>query len=284
VLLNLGFNEVLAFVLRGAGMAVHVNAPAAAAGAGHGAEALPQVSVSLVGLGVMVFLVLVVFNYFFVLTCALIGYAMYQYSGALGIEVIGPGEVRGAGAARPSAAAHARRQREALIGRMVATGEIREAIELLNAELRERPNDLSLHVRLHKLLLHEGSRPMIETHAARYLELLLDAGNRRDALELWTATRAMFPAFTLRKAAHWTMLADEALAQDKAEQAAQIVKGFDKRFPGDPAVADAYVIGARLLIQGGQPAQAQRLLKFVVASYPDAPAAREARRYLERYA
>jgi tetratricopeptide (TPR) repeat protein len=284
VLLNFGFNEVLGVVLRGAGTIVHVApAPAAQAG-GHAAAVAPEVSVSLAGLSVMVFTVVVVFNYFFILTCALIGYAMYQYSDALGIAVVGPGEVRGPVGAASSAAAHARRQRETLIGKMVAAGEIREAIELLNAELRERPSDLSLHVRLHKLLVHEGSGPMIETHAARYLELLLAAGSRRDALELWTSTRSRFPGFTMRDPVHWLALADEALAAGKPDQAAEIIRGFDKRFPADPRIAEAYVIGARVLLQGEQPAQAQRLLKYVVAHYPATPAALEAKRYLARFA
>jgi len=283
-LINVGFNEVLGVVLRGAGSAVHVAPVPPDATTGTAGAALPRVTLSVPTVALLVFAVGFVFNYFFVLTCALIGYVMYQYSGALGIDVVGPGETRPGRAAPASAAAHARRQREALIGKMVAAGEFREAIELINGELAERPNDLSLHVRLHKLLLHEGSAPRIETHAARYLELLLAADCRRDALELWVATRARFPAFALRDPAHWTLLANEALVAGQPEQAAEIIRGFDKRFPADPRIADAYVIGARVLLQGEQPAQAQRLLKYVVSNFAGTPAALEAKRYLERYA
>jgi tetratricopeptide (TPR) repeat protein len=265
--------------LRGANLAVHV-VPTAQGGHGVGA---PQISVSMAGFALLFFSIIVVANYFFILTCALIGYAMYQYSEVLGVAVVGPGEAGAPGGAT-SAAAHARRQREALIGKMVAAGEIREAIELINNELRERPTELSLHVRLHTLLLHEGSRPKIEAHAERYLELLLAASNTREALALWEQTRAMFPAFAPRDPAQWTLLANEALAAGKPAVAAELIRGFDRKFPGHPKVPDAYVIGARLLLQGAQPAQAQRLLAHVVSMYPNTPAAEEAKRYLERFA
>jgi hypothetical protein len=278
VLLNVGFHEVTELVLRGASLA----APMAAAGKGGHAGVATPMTISLGGFGLRAFCFIVVANYFFILTCALIGYAMYQYSEALGVAVVGPGEVRVAGGAT-SATAHARRQREALIGKMVAAGEVHEALELINNELRERPADLSLHVRLHKLLLHEGSRPKIETHAERYLELLLATSSTRDALALWEQTRAMFPAFAPRDPANSAVLANEALAAGKPAVAAELIRGFDRKYPGHPSVPDVYVIGARALLQGGQPAEAQHLLDHVVSLYPDTPAAAQAKRYLQRY-
>jgi tetratricopeptide (TPR) repeat protein len=278
VLLNFGFHEVTEVVLHGASLALQV-VPAGK----DGAAAAPPATFSVTGFGLLAFGFIAVANYFFILTCALIGYAMYQYSEVLGVSVVGPGETRTAVGA-PSAAGHARRQREALIGKMVAAGEVREALELINNELAQRPNDLSLHVRLHTLLVHEGSSPKIETHAERYLQLLLAASSTRDALALWEQTRAKFPAFMPRDPAHWTVLADEALAAGKPALAAELIRGFDRKFPGHPNVPDAYLVGARVLLQGGQPDQAQQLLNFVVSTYPKSAAAVEAKRYLQRFA
>jgi len=236
---------------------------------------------SVASFGLTGFVVTLVGNYFFVLTCALIGYAMFQYSGVLGIAVVGPGETRVRGPTTSSA--HARRMREALIGKLVAAGEFREAIEVLSDELRMRPADLSLHVRLHTLLLQEGSRPRIEDHAERYLELLLAASNAKEALALFEQTRQMFPNFAPRDVARLPQLASAAIDAHKPEIAAELIRGFDRKHPGHPKIPDVYVIGARILLQSDQAREAKRLLEYVAATFPDSPAAVEAKRYLLRF-
>lgn len=232
-------------------------------------------------LALSIFIYTLVQNYFLVLTCALIGYAMYQYGGVLGIAVVGPGETQRPGST--SAAAHERRIREALIGKMIAGGEFREAMELLSDELRQRPNDLSLHVRLHAVLLQEGSRPRIEDHAARYLELLLAAGNLKDALALFEKTREMFPDFLPREPARLPQLAGAAIDAANPKLAAQLVRGFDKKYPGHASIPEVYVVGARILLLTQRQNDAKALLQHVTKSYPDNPAAAQARRFLARF-
>ncbi len=257
-MLWLSSREAIAFLLGGA-------APATGRGA----------------LGAALFVFSLVGNYFLVLTCALIGYVMYQYSAALGIDVVGPGETRRSAPA--SAAAHERRVREALIGKLIAGGEFREAMELLGDELRQRPGDLSLHVRLRTLLLHEGSRPRIEDHAQRYLELLLAAASPADALALYEQTRAMFPDFAPRDAGSLPDLAAAALGAGQLALAADLVRGFDRKHPGHPRVADAYLVGGRVLLQAGQSDAARQLFEYVARVHAGTPAGAEAGRYLARF-
>ncbi len=131
----------------------------------------------------LVFLLSAGFWYFTYVICALVGYAMYQYADRLEISVVGPGEER----LMSSTGRHAdikSRTRDALIGQMVTQGEIKEAIDLLNDDLRQRPNDLSLHARLHKLLLAENYTPKIEDHTEKYLAMLVKSQNWREALDL----------------------------------------------------------------------------------------------------
>jgi hypothetical protein len=276
-LLFTGFQQALHVVLPVSGAGA-----VAAASAAHAVAPAARAPASALSFGIAYFAVSVVGNYFLVLTCALIGYVMYQYGDALGVSVVGPGEaaVRGP----MSASAHARRQREALIGKMVAAGEFREAIDLVREEMSARPGDLSLHARMHTLLLHEGSRPRIEEHAQRYLERLLVAGNVKDALALLEQTRAAFADFGPRDPGRLPQLAAAALDADKPRLAADVVRGFDSRNPGHPAIPDVFVIGARIYLQTGQSDTARRLLQLVVDRFPDAAAAAEARRYLERFA
>ncbi len=220
-------------------------------------------------------------NYFFVLMCALLGYVMYQYAGALGVSVVGPGEARTLG--RISSAEHQRRARDALIGQMVAAGEIKEAIETLSSDLRDRPNDLSLHGRLHKLLLIEGAAVRIEDHTERYLELLLKTDNAREALPLVAAAFARKADYQPRNPSHVVPLARGALAAGKMKLATQLVRGFDKRYPMHADVPNVYLLGAQLMQHSGAPpAQALGVLKHLIGQFPRHPAAVEAKRMVER--
>jgi hypothetical protein len=220
-------------------------------------------------------------NWFFLTMCALVGYVMYQYSEALGLTVVGPGE--GGSRGRLGAQAHVRRTRDALVGQMVARGEIREAIEMLNADLADRPADLSLHLRLHRLLLAEGAQARIEDHAQRYLELLTKSGNLREALDLVEQMVQRFPSFEPQPADRLVPLARAALEHSRLKLATHLVRGFDQRFRGHPDVPSAYLLAAQILLHAGQgEARAQRMFEYVVAKFPDTPAAAEARRLLAR--
>jgi hypothetical protein len=219
-------------------------------------------------------------NYFFILMCALIGYVMYQYADRLGVAVVGPGEVATTG--RISAREHQRRMRDAMIGQMVAAGEIREAIDMLNDDLRDRPSDLSLHARLHKLLLLEGSAPRIEDHTERYIELLIKSDNAREALPLVEEAFGRKADWEPRKIEHVAPLASAALEAGKPQLAARLIRGFDRKHRMHPDIPRIYLIGARLLVQAGQTEQAQRILQHVIASHGTSPVAAEAKRLAER--
>ncbi|MEW5880246.1 MAG: hypothetical protein AB1761_07350 [Pseudomonadota bacterium] len=221
-------------------------------------------------------------NYFFILMCALIGYVMYQYADRLGVSVVGPGEVATTG--RVSAREHQRRMRDALIGQMVAAGEIREAIDMLNDDLRDRPSDLSLHARLHKLLLLEGSLPRIEDHTERYIELLVKSDNAKEALALAEEAYGRKSDWEPRKIEHVAPLARAALEAGKPQLAARLIRGFDRKHKMHPDIPQIYLIGAKLLVQSGGTAQAQRILEHLVANHGDSPVAAEAKRLAERLA
>jgi hypothetical protein len=235
------------------------------------------------GAGVFVgmFLIVVGFWYFTYVICALIGYAMFQYAEALEITVIGPGETRGPATRRVDVRA---RSRDAMIAKMVAAGDVREAIEVINDDLRERPQDLSLHARLHKLLLAEGYRPRIDDHTEKYLNLLMKTDNAREALPLVEEAFGRDADWIPRTVEHVVPLARAAMAASKPHLAAKLIKGFDKKHRMHPDVPAVYLIGAQLMLQQGGPAtaQARAILAHLVQKYPGDPAAAEGQRTLER--
>jgi hypothetical protein len=207
---------------------------------------------------------------------------MYQYADQLGVSVVGPGEATTTG--RVSSREHQRRMRDAMIGQMVAAGEIREAIDMLNDDLRDRPTDLSLQARLHKLLLIEGSVPRIEEHTERYLDLLVKSDNMREALPLVEEAYARKGDWEPRKLEHVAPLGRAALEAGKPQLAAQLIRGFDKKHRMHPDIPQIYLIGAKLMVQAGNTQQAQRILEHVIGNYGETPVAAEAKRILDRLA
>lgn len=260
-----------------------VLAVGAAGGLSGALLAAPAGQIAKIGAGVfaLLFFMAAAFWYFSYVICALIGYAMYQYADSLEITVVGPGETRATSLRKVDVKARAR---DALIARMVSSGEVKEAIDVLAEDLRERPQDLSLHARLHKLLLAENYLPRIEDHTNKYLDLLMKTGNERESIALAEEALARSVDWRPRTVEHIVPLARAALAAGRAPLATQLIKGFDKRFRGHPDVPRAYLIGAQLMLQAGGAAvpQARRILQHLVEQHPTDVAAAEAQRMLGR--
>lgn len=219
-------------------------------------------------------------NYFFLIMCALIGYVMYQYHDALGVVVLGPGD-----SGRPVLKGRVdlrARQRDALIGRHVAAGELKEAIALVSEDLAERPNDLSLHARLRRLLQADGDSARLDELGDRYLALLVKSGNLDEALQVLAEEAGRRPGHALQEADLVVPLARRALELGRYEQAGALLRGFDKRWPGHADLPEVYLLGGRLLVEGARDeAGARRLFEHVLAAYPASPAAAQARRQLQ---
>lgn len=261
----------VALIATGGGLTGAIAGAAAGGGRGFG-----------VGMFILLFVMAAAFWYFTYVICALIGYAMYQYSDALEITPIGPGEAtRGPSTRKIDIKA---RSRDALIGKLVSEGAVKDAIDVLNDDLRERPQDLSLHARLHKLLLAEGYLPRIEDHTEKYLDLLMATGNEREALPLAEEALGRSAEWRPRKTEHIVPLARAAIAAGKNDLATRLIKGFDKKYKAHPDVPAVYLIGAQLMVAAGGPAleQARRILEYLVQKFPDHPAGKEGERTLAR--
>ena len=260
----------LAFLAEAGGVGAGMSA---AAGSGQGGLGF--------GAALLVFLLSVGFWYFSYVMCALIGYTMYQYADRLEISVVGPGEER----LKSSTGRHAdvkARTRDALIGQLVSSGEIKDAINLLQDDLRDRPQDLSLHARLHKLLLAENYGPRVEDHTDKYLALLVRSQNWREAIELVQEALERRADWAPRQIEAIAPLARAALQKGQPQLAATLIRGFDKKHPNHPDIPQIYFVGAQLMAESAKrPDEARRILKFLLQRYAADPVAAEARRYLE---
>ena len=146
----------------------------------------------------------------------------------------------------------------------------------------QRPNDLSLHARLHKLLLAENYMPRIEDHTEKFLVLLAKSQNWHEALELVDEALARRADWAPRRAESIAPLARAAMQKGKVQLAATLIRGFDKKYPNHPDIPQIYFIGAQLMAErAGRPDEARRILEFLLQRFAADPAATEARRYLE---
>ncbi len=230
----------------------------------------------------LLFLLSAGFWYFTYMICAMIGYTMYQYADALDISVMGPGERAMRSVANARTIDVKARTRDALIGQLVAAGDIKEAIDLLSHDLSDRPNDLSLHARLHRLLVAENSTPRIENHADAYLTLLVKSENWREAIELVEDAKARRADWAPREIDNIAPLAQAALRSGKPQLAGQLIKGFDRKHAVHADVPKIYLIGAQLMAEwGGKPDEARRILEYLLKRYPSDAVSVEAGRYLE---
>jgi hypothetical protein len=252
---------------------------------GIGAGALGMAGGPKAALGVggiaLIFFMVAAFWYFTYVICALIGYAMYQYADTLDIAVVGPGEAR-TGRAGGRGTAGRTNTRDALIGQMVAAGEIAEATALLAEDLHDRPNDLALHGRYHRLLVATGDAGRIESHADKYLTLLVRSENWREAIELYEDTSARRPDWSIREVGNIVPLAQSALRDGKPKIASALLRAFDRKYPDHPDVPRAYLLGAQLMAEyAGKAEEAKRILRYLVKRHGGTPAAAEAEHYLE---
>lgn len=246
-----------------------------------GALGGPKTSLGFGGIALLFFMA-AGFWYFTYVICALIGYGMYQYADKLDISVVGPGEQSLRSTATARTVDIKARTRDALIGQMVSAGEIKEAIELLSEDLRERPADLSLHARFHRLVVAEGSSLRIEDHTDKYLALLVKSQNWREALELYEEAIARRADWAPREVAVIVPLAQAALRAGKPREAGLLIRGFDKKHPNHPDIPRAYLVGAQIMAEyANKPEEATRILEHLVKRYADDPVAAEAARYLE---
>ncbi|MGH6611744.1 MAG: tetratricopeptide repeat protein, partial [Burkholderiaceae bacterium] len=230
----------------------------------------------------LVFLLSAGFWYFTYMICAMIGYTMYQYADQLDISVMGPGEQAMRSVANARTIDVKARTRDAMIGQLVTAGDIKEAIDLLSHDLSDRPNDLSLHARLHKLLIAENSTPRIEHHTDGYLALLVKSENWREALELVEEAIARRDTWMPREVDHIAPLAQAAMHAGKPQLAGRLIKGFDKKHAVHADVPKVYLIGAQLMAEwGGKPDEARRILEYLLKRYSSDKIASEAGRYLQ---
>ncbi|HBX53909.1 hypothetical protein [Pseudomonas sp. UBA2684] len=206
------------------------------------------------------------FAYFGVVMCAMMGYAVFQYQGALGY-VIADEEAQ---AAFPAA--------EFLRRRALAEAEIRlkegqsaQALETLTVALERDADDLKLNERFHQLLFGLHARERCLRHLAHYLPLAARLNPPLAATALLNA-RQLQADYLPDDALVCERLAAALLLRHKTREGLSLLRNLHQRFPAYPHIPRAYLLAARGFAEDlGQVEPAQKLLAFIRMRYPQSP-------------
>lgn len=221
-----------------------------------------------------------VWIYFSWVMASLLGYVMYQHHAALGVDgvVSAPdAQPRAEPGAQPGVqSAHS--TLDAQVASLVTDGDLQAALRLAYEEQRVMLQDVHAQRRYHQLLLLSDATATLLSHAQRYIDLLVQRQSVGEALKAYRACRQRDAQFVPDSARCTLALAQAQWRDAQGAQALTLLKGFDKRFPGDPQIAAAYELAARVLVQGfGRADKAQPILALLQARYPDSAHTQEVR-------
>ncbi|MEJ8823409.1 hypothetical protein WKW80_15425 [Variovorax humicola] len=203
--------------------------------------------------------------YFSWAMAALLGYAMYQYHDALGIDQrfvspVSPAERDASEEARAV---------DAHVADLIEHGEADIAIGIAYDAARVAENDVYAQRRYHRVLAVAGKTQDLLRHGKNFIELLMRGKLESEAHSVYSTCIAKDPGFLCENPAHVVSFAKLQWRAGDARAALALLKGFDKRYSGHAAIPDAYELAARVLIQGMDRRDlAQPILDVMKKRYP----------------
>ncbi len=206
------------------------------------------------------------FGYFGVVMCSMMGYAVFQYQGALGFAIAEEGTQQGLPESEW-------RRRKALVEAEIRLkeGQSDGALEILTNALQRDSQDLRLNERFHQLLFGLGARERCLVHLEHYLPLVARQNPPLAATALLNA-RQLQADFLPGDAMVCEQIAGALLERHKVREALSLLRNLHQRFPDYPHIPRAYLLAARGFAEGlGQVEPARKLLAFIRARYPASP-------------
>ena len=215
--------------------------------------------------------------YFALITYHMMGYAIYQYHGALGLDA----EVEYDQAAAKIAPDKVADPFLTKLAALIAAGDNEEAISLLREELRLNWEKNDLHDRYQRLLEATGKQESALKHAAEYIPKLVMEKRMFQALDIFERSYKANPEFQLQNGDHVIELAKAAHVANRHVLAIDLMRRFDKRYPGNAHIPSVYLLSAKILNEKfGKHKEASQILLALQSRFPDHDLASESRQYL----
>ncbi len=152
---------------------------------------------------------------------------------------------------------------------------------MVQDELRFEKLNADLNERLHKLYVLKGDNALVVKHGQQYLKALVKAKRYPAATKTVSLMKSLDPAFEPEPDVLLGLAQGAYAARDYAK-AVELVKGFDKRFPGHADIPGVYLLGAKITSEHGRDnVKAVKILQVLMQRYPDSPVAADAKQYLD---
>ena len=215
--------------------------------------------------------------YFLWVMAALIGYVMFQHHGSLDIDLVREPEASPEAAAQRPVKTEAQ-LRDAEVSDMVQKGDLQGAIAQAREWARVGHDTVVDQRRYHRvLLLDDPVSGRLHSHTRSYVPLLLLRKLGPEALDAHTAVLRVLPEFDVGKADITLALAEQAWRRMDAKLTIELLRGFDRRYPGAVEIPRAYELIIRALKQGlGKGHKAMPVMQALQRRYPDHPSTQEA--------
>ena len=216
--------------------------------------------------------------YFVLIIYHMMGYAIYQYHEALGVDAAVDFETA-------EAALSPGKKVDPLLSKLsslIANGQHDEALELLRAELRTHWENNDLHDRYQKLLVASGKQTEALHHAREFIVKLVNEKRLFQALDLSEQCFKVDPEFQLQDSYQVQDLAVAARMGRRSKLALDLMRRFDRRYPDHPHIPAVYLLSAQILSEHYKmDKEALQILTALQAKFPDHALAKEARQYQE---
>ena len=215
--------------------------------------------------------------YFLWVMAALIGYVMFQHHGSLDIDLVREPDADPEVAAQRPVKTEAQ-LRDGEIADLVQKGDLQGALAQAREWARTGHDNVVDQRRYHRvLLLDDPSSGRLGNHTRTYVPLLLLRKLGPEALEAHTAVLKVLPDFDIGKPEVTLALAEQAWRRMDAKLTIELLRGFDRRYPGVVEIPRAYELIIRALKQGlGKGQKALPVMQTLQRRYPDHPSTQEA--------
>ncbi|ROS05194.1 hypothetical protein EDC56_0723 [Sinobacterium caligoides] len=191
--------------------------------------------------GINFFLQVLVSNYYTIVFFHLLGYVVFQYQEELGHHTE-------TGHHKPA------KRPAAILDKMQAEihlkeGRYEQAIALYQKNITSNPQNYELHDNYFRLLIALKEQKKIESFADRFLQLLLDRGQRYQLGSTLQQLNEHCSNYRPQSAELRLTVAQLQFDKGDFKGAVNMLNGYHKDFPKHPSIAKAYTLMAKTMLQ-----------------------------------
>ena len=177
--------------------------------------------------------------YYLLVMFHLMGYVLYQFHEAIGVDI---------GSADEAEDKNAQDQRFALFEKFMEQENYPAAADELKYHIEQQPTDSALHLKLHRVLQLSGDQRELCQHGRYFIRLLLSLNKKQQALAVYDACVTADPEFTLLEDTYRELIEMMRLA-GRSREALRLVARFAERHADSELLPMMLLLAARIALE-----------------------------------